>query len=260
MYTPQRIVVPDLMTDVGVLFGLKMSDKPIDKCHGYGHGKIETLVSLMLGLILFFVGWKIFLHGGLNIIKVIRGSNLGRPGWIAFYTAIISIVSKEWLYQRTVSIGRKIKSQALIANAWHHRTDALSSIGVAIGVGGAILLGEDFRILDPIAAVIISLFIVRVAFLIFLNSANELIEASLDDKTNEEILDIVKSVNGAQIPHNLKTRRIGKGIAVDIHIKVDETLSITAAHDIATDVEGKLKDRFGHGTFVTVHVEPLKDL
>jgi len=133
----------DLSTDLVVLWGVKEANRPIDKCHDYGHGKIETLVALFIALFLFFVGAKIFWHAALDIRNFVLGENLMQPGWIAFLAAVLSVVSKEWIYRRTVGVAQDIQSPALHANAWHHRTDAVSSLGAVFGIGGAILFGEQ---------------------------------------------------------------------------------------------------------------------
>jgi len=249
----------DLSTDLVVLWGVKEANRPIDKCHDYGHGKIETLVALFIALFLFFVGAKIFWHAALDIRSFVMGGDLIRPGWIAFWAAVASVASKEWIYRRTVSVAQQINSPALLANAWHHRTDAMSSFGAVLGIGGAIVLGEQWRILDPAAAAVISVFILRMAITIFLRSSNELVDASLDDEEEKEILNIVQGVPGVETPHNLRTRRIGNNLAIEMHIKVDPSLNITEAHNIATDVECALKGRYGQRIFVSVHVEPQKE-
>ncbi len=247
----------DFGTDIVVLFGFRIVDKPIDKSHDYGHGKVETLASVIIGVVLFAVGVKICWAGLFEVYKFYQGQLIPRPGMIALYAAIISIISKEWLYRYTLKVGKDIRSQAVIANAWHHRSDAFSSIGTMVGIGGAIILGEKWRILDPIAAVVVSFFIIKTAIAISMEGFNELLEASLSDKTENEILDIVHSVPGASIPHNLKTRKIGNCIAMEMHIKVDKDLNITEGHDIATKVEKKIKETFGGDVFVSIHIEPL---
>lgn len=249
----------DLSTDVAVLFGLKWSVKPIDDSHNYGHGKIETLVAALIGITLFLVGGRILWQGAVTTEAVLKGGLLPRPGLLALCAAGFSIVTKEWLYRYTLREGRKAQSSALIANAWDHRSDALSSIAVFISITGAIFLGERWRILDPIAAVMVSIFILYAAITILRQSANELMEASLDDDLKQEILRVVRSIKGAENPHDLKTRRIGKHIAIDIHIETEPTLSIVQAHDIATKVELRLRKAFGKGTFISVHMEPLGD-
>ena len=246
----------DLSTDLAVIFGLKAASKPADKSHDYGHGKVETLTTAFIGLFLLMVGFKILGHGILKIADFLSGTPLARPGWIAVFAASLSVVFKEWLYQKTYAVGKAIHSQTIVANAWHHRSDALSSLGVMLGIFGAIVLGERWHILDPLAAIVVSMFIVKTAIAILRDSLNELMEASLSDDVKEEILALVSSIPGVRSPHNLRTRRIGKTIAVDIHIRVEKTLNVTQAHNIATQVEDKIKSGFGPDTFIYVHVEP----
>jgi len=246
----------DFATDVVVLLGFRFIEKPIDKSHDYGHGKAETLSTVIIGVALCVVGLKILGDGAANIFKFYRGQTIPEPGWIAFVAAITSIVTKEWLYRYTVAVGRAINSQAVIANAWHHRSDAFSSIGTMVGIGGAILLGEHWHILDPIAAVIVSFFIIWTGITISLGGFKELLEASLSEEIEAEILSITRSVPGVINPHELKTRKIGNYIAVDIHIEVDKGLNIILAHGIATAVEEAIKKTFGEDAFISVHIEP----
>jgi cation diffusion facilitator family transporter len=248
----------DFATDVVVLLGFRFIEKPVDKSHDYGHGKAETLSSVIIGLALFAVGFRIFWVGVHSIYHVYQGEVIPEPGIIAFYAAVISIASKEWLYRYTIKTGKVINSPAVIANAWHHRSDAFSSIGTMIGIGGAILLGEKWHVLDPIAAVVVSVFIIQISIKISLDSFNELLEASLDDESEKNILAIISSVSGVISPHELRTRRIGNYIAIDVHIEVDKAFNITAAHDISTKVEKKIKAEFGEETFISIHVEPSK--
>lgn len=247
----------DFATDIVVLVSFRVIRKPADRGHDYGHGKYETLATAIIGIALFFVGAGIFWSGARTIwVTVIKGVALERPGTMALIAAVVSVVVKEWLYRYTAKVGKEINSQAVIANAWHHRSDAFSSIGTTVGIGGAILFGQKWHVLDPIAAVIVSFFIIKVAIGISAGSIRELTEESLEDNVEEEILSIARSTHGVIDPHNLRTRRIGGSIAVDLHIYVDKDLSVLDAHDIASRVESKVWDRFGQETFVSVHVEP----
>ncbi len=246
----------DFATDVVILFGFRFIHKPADKSHRYGHGKIETFSAFLIGAALLFVGVGILWGGVEKIILTIQGKILEKPGWIAFAAALVSIAAKEFLYWFTIKVGKDISSQAVIANAWHHRSDAFSSIGTAIGIGGAIVLGEKWRVLDPVAAVVVSFFIIKVALEITISSIKDLLEASLDDKTEEKIMKIISSVHGVFNPHDLKTRRLGNNVAIDVHIDVKNTMGIMEAHDIATRVEEKLYKEFGEDTVISVHMEP----
>ncbi|MBU1862040.1 MAG: cation diffusion facilitator family transporter [Candidatus Omnitrophica bacterium] len=248
----------DFATDIVVLLGFKFIAKPIDKTHDYGHGKAETLSSVIIGIALFIVGVRICWTGAYAMYLNYQGEKIPEPGWIAFYAAVISIVTKEWLYRYTVTIGRSIKSKAVIANAWHHRSDAFSSIGTMLGISGAILLGEKWHILDPIAAMIVSVFIIKTAAVISLGGFNELMEASLSTDMEQTIIQMIARVPGVRNPHHMKTRRIGNYIAIDVHIDVDKDLSVAEGHGIASAVEHTIKESFGNETFISVHVEPFE--
>ncbi|WP_373830603.1 cation diffusion facilitator family transporter, partial [Bacteroides heparinolyticus] len=164
----------------------------------------------------------------------------------------------EILYQYTAFKGRKLNSQAVIANAWHHRSDAFSSIGTALGIGGAILLGDQWRILDPAAAVIVSFFIMKVAVGLLIPCVDELLEKSLPSEVEEKILETILSFPGVTSPHHLRTRRIGSYCAIEVHVRMDGQISLEEAHKTATKVENKLKELFGKGTLINIHVEPKK--
>lgn len=246
----------DFATDIVVLVGFRFVGQPPDKGHDYGHGKYETLATAVIGAALLLVGVSIFRGGAVKIGQSLIGQHLKAPGGIAFVAAVLSILVKEGLYRYTVITGRRINSQALIANAWHHRSDALSSIGTMLGIGGAIALGEKWHILDPIAAVVVSLFVIKVAIEILSGSLKELMEGSLTDEVENEILQIASAFPGVTQPHNLRTRRIGAAIAVDLHIRVPCDMRVDDAHQITAEIESAIRKRFGHSTFVSIHVEP----
>ena len=248
----------DFVTDIIVLVFVRLSSKPEDDDHDYGHGKYETLATAIIGVCLCLVGLGILWNGANSIWQVIRGGTLPEPGMLALIAALVSIVSKEVLYQYTVYVGRKLDSQAVVANAWHHRSDAFSSIGTAIGIGGAILLGDQWRVLDPIAAVVVSFFIIKVSVKLLVPSMNELLEKSLPAEVENDILSIVLSCPGTLSPHHLRTRRIGTRLSIDLHVRMDGNQTLEEAHRKATLIENKLKERFGLHTYINIHVEPLK--
>lgn len=248
----------DFITDVIVLLFVKLSSKPEDSDHDYGHGKYETLATSLIGLALMFVGVMIMHNGVCSIASAIMGNPLPQPGMIALAAALVSIALKEWAYRFTVKVGRKYESQAVIANAWHHRSDALSSIGTAIGIGGAILLGEKWAVLDPIAAVVVSVFIIRTAWQLTKQSAGELLEQSLPADMEREIVDIVAREPMTSEVHHLRTRRIGSHIAIEMHLRMPGDISLYESHQHATNIEQKLRKRFGASTHIGLHVEPLK--
>ena len=248
----------DFITDVIVLLFVKLSAKPEDSDHDYGHGKYETLATSLIGLALMFVGVMIMYNGVCSIASAIMGNPLPQPGMIALAAALVSIALKEWAYRFTVKVGRKCESQAVIANAWHHRSDALSSIGTAVGIGGAILLGEKWAVLDPIAAVVVSVFIIRTAWQLTKQSAGELLEQSLPADMEREIVDIVAREPMTSEVHHLRTRRIGSHIAIEMHLRMPGDISLYESHQHATNIEQKLRKRFGASTHIGLHVEPLK--
>jgi cation diffusion facilitator family transporter len=246
----------DFATDIVVLASIRAVGRPADQSHDYGHGKFETLAAAAVALALLLVGGGLFWQGVKKIWLAMSGVRLAAPGIIAFVAAAISVVSKEWLYRYTAGAGREINSQAVMANAWHHRSDAFSSIGTMLGIGGAIILGEKWHVLDPLAAVVVSFFVIKVGINILSGSIRELSEESLDDAIEDEILRLSSNTTGITGSHNLKTRRIGNHIAVDLHITVDGNLSVIEAHSIASQLETSIRARFGKQTFVSIHVEP----
>lgn len=248
----------DFITDIVVLAFVHVSAKPQDKDHDYGHGKYETFASFIIGLALMAAATGIIVSGVAKIIDWARGEQLVAPGWLALAAAIISILVKELLYQYTVRRGKKLDSQAVIANAWHHRSDALSSIGTMVGIGGAIILGNRWTVLDPLASVVVGGMLVKVAINLLRSSVGELTESSLSSDIEKEIEDIIRSFPDVSEPHNLRTRRIGNRFAIEAHVRMDGNAPLTAAHDRATAIEQRLRERFGPQTHVTIHMEPVK--
>ena len=246
----------DFITDIIVIVFVRISGKPQDKSHNYGHGKYETLATAIIGVILFLAGIGIFVDATKSIISFYNGKQLEAPGILALIAAFISIILKEILYRYTVRKGKKLSSKALIANAWHHRSDALSSIGTLIGIGGAIFLGGSWRVLDPIAALIVTIFIIRVSILIIRPCIDELLEKSLPQESENKILSIIQSFPDVSSPHHLRTRHIGNNIAIEIHIRMDGAMTLKEAHDITKKMERSLKDEFGKDTHIGIHMEP----
>ena len=248
----------DFITDVIVLLFVRLSSKPEDSDHDYGHGKYETLATSLIGLALLCVGVMIMYNGVRSIVSAVMGNPLPQPGMIALAAALVSIALKEWAYRFTAKVGRECESQAVVANAWHHRSDALSSIGTAVGIGGAILLGEKWAVLDPIAAVVVSVFIIRTAWQLTKQSAGELLEQSLPAEMEREIETIVASEPMASEVHHLRTRRIGSHIAIEMHLRMPGNITLYESHLHATNIEQELRKRFGASTHIGLHVEPLK--
>lgn len=248
----------DFFTDIIVVVFVKISSQKEDSDHPYGHGKFETLATVIIGLVLALVGLGIMRNGVTLVISVVKGQTLEAPGTLALTAAIISILAKELIYRYTIKQGKKFNSPSVIANAWHHRSDAFSSIGTALGIGGAILLGEKWRVLDPIAAIVVSLFILKVAFDLIKTGMDELLEKSLPQETEEKIIETILSVPGISSPHHLRTRRIGRSYSIDVHIRMDGNMTLHQAHTLATEVERALRQEFGEDTFINIHAEPIK--
>lgn len=249
----------DFATDIVVLSFVKISSKPQDKSHDYGHGKYETLALTLIGLALMAVAISIVVKAALRIAAWVDGEVLEVPGMLALWAAVVSIAIKEAVYRYTVIKARQLKSMVLEANAWHHRSDALSSIGTAVGIGGAIFLGERWAILDPLASVIVGAFIVKVALSLLSNGLGDLMEQSLPAHVEAEIMQMVSTLEDISDPHDLRTRRIGSNYAIELHIRMDGKISLNQAHDKASEVEQLLRERYGQSTHVAVHVEPQKD-
>ena len=248
----------DFLTDVVVLIFVGISAKPQDESHDFGHGKFETIATLFIGLALVAAAIGIVVSGAGKLADWLQGEDLPSPGMMALWGALVSIAVKEILYQYTARKGRKLESKAVVANAWHHRSDALSSIGAAIGIGGAILLGNRWTVLDPLAAIVVGAMLVKVAGDLLAPSIGELTEQSLPDSTEREIIGLVESVEGVCQPHNLRTRRIGNRIAAEIHIRLDGSLSLNEAHEKASAIERLFKERFGENAHIIIHMEPRK--
>ncbi len=248
----------DFFTDLVVLLFVRVSARPQDESHDYGHGKFETLATLFIGLALVGAAIGIIVNGAVKFAGWLDGETLPIPGKLALWAALASILVKEILYRYTVIRGRALDSPAVVANAWHHRSDALSSIGAAIGIGGAILLGERWAVLDPLASIVVGGMLMKVAWDLLKGSLGELTDQSLSADEEQEIIDIITASPDVTEPHNLRTRRIGNRIAIESHIRMDGSLPLETAHEQASAIERRLKERFGPDTLVTLHMEPRK--
>ncbi|PKP52313.1 MAG: cation-efflux pump [Bacteroidetes bacterium HGW-Bacteroidetes-1] len=246
----------DIATDFVVIAFVGIAGKEKDHDHQYGHGKYETFATMIISFALMLVGVGIFWDALQNILSAVDGKIMPKPGMVAFYAAIASIIAKEILYQYTILVGRRINSQTVIANAWHHRSDAFSSIGTALGIAGAIFLGEKWRVLDPVAGMIVSVFIMKVSWDLGMPSIRELLEVALPESIRVEIKNIIASQAGVIYHHQLRTRKIGNILAIEVHVKVDKGLTVEESHEIATAVENALRYKYGEQTHVGVHVEP----
>ena len=246
----------DFVTDIIVLVFIRISGQPQDKSHDYGHGKYETLAMTLIGVALLAVAIGILYSGAVNIVLWAQGETLEAPGMLALWAALLSIIMKEGVYQYSIVKARRLNSQAVEANAWHHRSDALSSVGTAVGIGGAIMLGQRWTVLDPVASVIVGLFIIKVSVELLRRGIGDLMEQSLPDDVEAEILQLAGSVDGVTLPHDLRTRRIGNHYAIELHILMDADISLREAHNKASEVEALLRRHYGAETHVAVHVEP----
>jgi len=248
--------VSDLATDLVVLFFVGIAYKSADEGHPYGHGKFETFATLLIAIMLFCAAIGIGVSGVRSAVGTINGKILHRPDFITLAVAALSIISKELLFRYTMRKAHKTGSSSLTANAWHHRSDAFSSIATLAGVSAAFFLGDRWLILDPLTSVLISFFIAWSAIKVGLPSINELLEKSLPEKEVRSIESAIKSVGGVKAVHRLRSRRNGHSYVVDTHIKVDPDITVTQGHAIATAVENELKKLLGNDVVSYVHVEP----
>lgn len=247
----------DFISDVIVLVMVGIARKKPDRKHEYGHGKYETLATILLAIVLFIIAIGILVSGIRQIIGFIHGEEIPRPETLTLVICAAAIIVKEWLYQYTRRAGIRIKSEAVIANAWHHRSDAFSSIATLAGVAGAIFLGNWGRICDPIAAIIVAIFIIIVAVKMASPAISELLEIALTEEEQIEISHAITSTPGVVTFHHLRSRRSGANVIIDLHIKVNPEISVVAAHHIATSVENNLKSHFGkYSTLTNIHIEP----
>lgn len=248
----------DFVTDAIVLVFVRLGSKPTDRDHDYGHGKYETLASAIIGVSLLVVGMMICYSGVTKTYHAMCGEPLQQPGFIALAAAVASVVLKEWAYRFTVRVGRRCHSEAVVANAWHHRSDALSSVGTTVGIGGAIILGEKWAVLDPLTAIVVSFFIMKAAWSVLSKAVDELTDGSLPKETEDEIEKIVSEDKDVSVVHNLCTRRIGNRVAIEMHVRMPGETSLYVAHHHATEIEQRLKQRFGADTHISIHLEPVK--
>ncbi len=249
----------DFITDIVVLVFVGISARPQDASHDYGHGKFETIATFFIGLALAGAAIGIVVSGATKLAAWLQGEDIPVPGTLALWAALISIVVKEILFQYTARKGKKLESQALVANAWHHRSDALSSIAAAIGIGGAIIFGNRWTVLDPLASIVVGAMLVKVAWDLLGPAIGELTDKSLPEDVENEILGIIEDAPGVSEPHNLRTRRIGNRVAVEVHIRLDGNLTLAEAHERTSQIEKRLKERFGSDSHITIHMEPVKN-
>lgn len=249
----------DLLSDIVVLVFIRISSKDRDREHEFGHGKFETLATVVVSLMLVVVAAKLISGGVSSIRAAISGTVLPKPGWIALAAAAVSIAAKEILYRVTVRVGREVDSPVTVANAWHHRSDAFSSVGSLLAIGAAIVLGEKWTVLDPIASCVIGVMIVVVAVKMAVPSLQELLDASLPEDMERDIVTLIEGVDGVRSAHGLKTRRNGTSVIIEAHIVVDPDITVLQSHNISTAVEHAVRAKFGPQTQIALHVEPSPD-
>lgn len=250
----------DLASDLVVYVGLSFAEKPDDSDHHFGHGKFETFSAFIVGVLLAIAGVVIAKDSIGTFISVYNGLILSAPGIGALIVAIFSVVVKELLYRYTIKAGKKIDSPSVIANAWHHRSDSFSSIGVSLGIAGAIFIGGKWVLLDPLAGIIVGIILLREALIIIHTNVDQLLDASIGSESMLDIYETIKGIPECSEPHSIRTRTVGKRVVISLHIRVEDNLSIKQGHDIAHSIEDKLKSQFGESSIITVHVEPLSEL
>ena len=249
----------DFLTDIVVILFVRWSGKPADEDHDYGHGKYETIATSLIGMALLIVAIGLGWNSMQTMWQWFTGYTLPLPRTIALWTALISIVLKEWIFRITRRVARLTDSQALEANAWHHRSDALSSIAALAGIGGAILLGGQWAVLDAVAALAVSIYIAVMAIRLIRQSYGELLEESLPAETERHIREIVYGDNHVNDVHNLYTRRIGSSIAIERHLRLPGSMSLKEAHDHVSAIEDRLIETYGDNTHIMIHIEPEKE-
>lgn len=248
--------ISDTMTDALVYAMVRLSGKGVDDRYRYGRGKYETLAAFLISIILVIVALGLMTEGVTDVWGALHGTTLERPHNIALIVGIIAVVVKEGLYQYTRIKGRQTGSAALKAYAWHHRADALSTAATLLGVAGAMFLGERWRILDPLAAVAVSVLILVLAYRLGRPAVEELLEVSLPQEEQDKITAIVNGTPGVKAFHNLRTRRNGSLRVVDMHIKVDGDMTVNSSHEITRAIEKRLSSELGE-VLTNIHVEPF---
>ncbi|MGN0890488.1 MAG: cation diffusion facilitator family transporter [Candidatus Spyradenecus sp.] len=249
----------DFVTDFAVMVGMRLAGRPQDEDHPYGHGKYETLAAVIVGVALCGVGLMISFHAGEALwAAAVHGRYPQRPELMALWAGLVSIAAKEVLYQLTVRVARQTENDALLANAWHHRSDAFSSIATSAGAGAAALFGGKWVLLDPIAAIAVGVILLKIAWEIVRDSLDKLMEHGMSEAENAHILELIHSIPGLFEPHHLRSRRVGTVAVIEVHFRVDPEMTVRESHEIASHAEHLLEDAFGRDAIVTIHVEPLK--
>ncbi len=245
----------DLATDFAVLFGAPYWSAPADEDHPYGHGRIETAITVFIGAALGVVGIGL----GYKAIMTIAQHHGNAPGWTAFGAALVSIIVKEALYQWTMRVGKRVRSSAVVANAWHHRSDSLSSIPVAVAVLGTKIYPQ-LTFLDHLATLVVGIFILQAAWMILWPAMNQLVDRGATEEEQRQLRELVSKIPGVHDLHALRTRHIGPGLQVDLHVLVDPDLSVREGHVIAGKVKKQLVDGHPDVVDVLIHIEPYEEV
>ena len=247
----------DAVTDVAILLGMRYWNRPADQCHPYGHAKIETLVTLFIGVVLVLVGIALLVEAVRTLINILDGNPPPPPTWLPLTAALVSIVVKEWVYRVTVKVGMATKSSVTIANAWHHRSDALSSIPAAAAVGACLLLGPEYVFLDPVGTVVVSFMIIHVAWKIMQPTFAALLDSGASELQCRAFADEIRAFAEVKDLHKLRSRYVGpSGLVIDVHIQVDPNMSVTEAHALFHRIKRHLLQSGENIIDVFVHVEP----
>ena len=242
----------DLLTDVVVLFTHKIGQLPADENHPYGHGRAETIGATLVGSVIIVAGFGLAYQAW----EIITTGTFHTPSWPAAVAAVVSIAANEILFRATRSVGETTKSPSLVANAWHHRSDAISSVAALIGIGGAM---AGYPIMDPIAAIIVSVMIAKVGYDIAFQGLSDLMDTALSEDETHRIEMTINDLPGVIQTHNLRTRQIGGELLMDVHILVDHQASVTEGHQIAESVRRKLIRTMDNVQDVLVHVDTEDD-
>lgn len=249
----------DFITDFTVMIGMRLARKPQDEDHPYGHGKYETLAAVIVGVFLCGVGLLIACHAGESLVHALVFNEWPeRPALPALWISLVSIVLKEALFHLTVRVARETKSAALMANAWHHRSDAWTSVAAAVGAGLAALFGGKWILLDPLAAAVVGGILLKIAWSIVCEALDHLLEHGMSAEENRSILDLLHTVPDLSEPHHIRARRVGTVAVIELHFRVSPAMTVHESHLIATHVEDKLCELFGSDAIITLHVEPVK--
>ena len=250
----------DLVTDTAILLGMRFWSLPADQNHPYGHAKIETLVTLFIGAALAAVGLGLLYGAVDSLISIFTKSTVPvPPTWLPLTAALVSIIVKEWLYRVTVKVGMATKSSATVANAWHHRSDALSSIPAAAAIGACLILGSEYTFLDPVGTVVVAFMIIHVAWKVTQPTFAALLDSGASELQCQAMIDVIRSFTEVRYVHKLRTRYVGPtGLALDVHIHVDPHMSVTDAHKLSHRIEQKLLQSGKNIIDVFVHVEPAE--